>query len=223
MTDTKLGPKDNEDNNNNKGEALPQQFLPQISACPTCQTKYKLTYDDLSLRTICRKCGCEFHLLPPAESPPTVIIDPTSLDNDNMLQVGNLWLDLRCGQIVEGTVEVLDIIGRGGLSQVFKVRHLNWGLNMALKVPKPSTLDNIPIDLLHSEAQVWLKAARHPNLVTCHYISNLMDRPAIFLEYVNGDTLAGMLLSQNGKKPKLYDHSPIESQMGILDLFIQAA
>ena len=46
------------------------------------------------------------------------------------------------GQIVDGIFEVKDELGMGGFGSVHKVRHLGWGLDLAVKSPRPDRVAN---------------------------------------------------------------------------------
>ncbi|MDR1922312.1 MAG: protein kinase [Candidatus Adiutrix sp.] len=214
----------NSDSSSNLQQDDSSKAAAPVAACPFCKTNYRLKPGELCLRTICRKCGREFHLLSPSEAPATRLLNPAARDAEMKPPVGNLWLNLKPGQIIDGSAEVVSFLGRGGLSQVFKVRHLTWQIDMALKLPKPSTVDYLSLDMLRSEADVWLKPARHPNLVSCHFVRNIMGRPALFLECIKGRPL-GVLMQpwEGGRIPRLYRGGSIEAGARIIDMMIQAA
>ncbi|UQZ90807.1 hypothetical protein C4J81_16965 [Deltaproteobacteria bacterium Smac51] len=188
-------------------------------ACPACGRPHRLTRRSLGRSITCRQCGAPFHLLPKSGEAPTFISGPGG-DDDLRNQVGRQWLDLRPGQIVAGGCEVISLLGRGGLSSVYHVRRHDWELDMALKLPQAATLDRLTAEAFIREASAWLVPAPHPHVVACHYVINLMGRPAIFMEYVKGRNLS--VLMDEGLGP-LYDGQADELALKLVDLMIQAA
>jgi len=49
-------------------------------------------------------------------------------------------LDWRRGDVVLGVYEVRDILGEGGMGNVFRVWHRGWNTEIAVKVPKKDGL-----------------------------------------------------------------------------------
>jgi len=194
---------------------------PRSSACPVCQARYQLSRSNLGHRTVCQKCGSAFHLLPASEDSPTVVLISAQDSLDIVPLVGRLWLDLRPGQIVSERYRVVCELGQGGLSRIYKVADLERDkFPLALKLPLPSTLDRVAPKILIDEAAAWLKPAIHPNLVTCDHVEMIMNRPAIFMEYIDGADLSE--LTDEGDGP-LYDGSAEEAAARLLDIFIQTA
>ncbi|PJB24566.1 MAG: hypothetical protein CO113_13175 [Elusimicrobia bacterium CG_4_9_14_3_um_filter_62_55] len=94
------------------------------------------------------------------------------------------------GQVVDGTYEVLDILGKGGMGVVYKVRHRDWSADLAVKRATPELLASQGgLERFVREAETWVNLPRHPNIATAHYIRVFAGQPAIFMEFFEGRDL----------------------------------
>lgn len=191
--------------------------------CPRCKTGYKLTAQNMGHRSICVKCGQNFHLLPSSDAAATRWLDTTAALNELAGRVWEKGLDLRVGQVVLGVYVVQETLGRGGLGQVFKVRHQEWQRELALKLPFRNVMEDKYFQSLKNEAETWVALGLHPHVVTCFYVRPLMGVPSIFMEYVSGGSVRDLAEPQGGAPPKLHQGDEIQRTLKILDLAIQAA
>ncbi|MDR1165189.1 MAG: protein kinase [Deltaproteobacteria bacterium] len=192
--------------------------------CPKCHTGYRLSSENLGHRSICVKCGQYFHLLPESEAADTLWEDTTVALNELASRVWERGLDLRVGQVVLGVYVVQEILGRGGLGQVFKVRHRDWQKELALKLPYRSVMETRYFQSLKNEAETWVAMGLHPNVVTCYYARPLMGVPSIFMEYVAGGSLSELAQKRpSGELPPLFQGDELTRTLRFLDLSIQAA
>ena len=121
------------------------------------------------------------------------------------------WLP---GDVVDGRYEVLGVIGRGGMGAVYQVRHREWQIEMAVKMPLPHLVADAPSRARFvREAQVWVDLGFHPNIVQCWYVRELDGMPRVFADYVGGGSLKEWMKSGQ-IAPRGWPH--------ILDLMIQA-
>ena len=118
------------------------------------------------------------------------------------------------GDVIDGKYEVTAVLGRGGMGVVYKVRHLDWNIDMAVKMPLARLVaDEAAKARFIREAQTWVDLGLHPNIVQCWYVRELGGVPRIFVDYMAGGTLKDWI--HDGKvKPGEWDK--------ILDLVIQA-
>ncbi|MDR2456023.1 MAG: protein kinase [Deltaproteobacteria bacterium] len=191
--------------------------------CPKCKTGYKLTAANMGHRSICVKCGQNFHLLPTSDAAATRWLDTTAALTELAGRVWEKGLDLRVGQVVLGVYVVQETLGRGGLGQVFKVRHQEWQRELALKLPFYSVMEDKYFQSLKNEAETWVALGLHPHVVTCFYVRPLMGVPSIFMEYVSGGSVRDLSEPQGGSPPRLHQGDELQRTLKILDLAIQAA
>jgi serine/threonine protein kinase len=192
--------------------------------CPRCKTGYRLTQENLGHRSICVKCGQYFHLLPDSGAADTRWEDTTAALNELASRVWERGLDLRVGQVILGVYAVQEILGKGGLGRVFKVRHRDWRRELALKLPYRSVMEPEYFKSLKNEAETWVALGLHPHVVTCYYVRPLMGVPAIFMEHVQGGSLKELMdPDPDGAPPPLFRGDASERTLRFLDLSIQAA
>ncbi|MCA9790566.1 MAG: protein kinase [Candidatus Eremiobacteraeota bacterium] len=121
----------------------------------------------------------------------------------------------RPGTVLDGLYEVKGIIGIGGMGAVVRVGHLEWNLDMAVKVPLPQMMKNpVHREGFLREAQTWIDLGAHPNIVQCWYVREYLGVPALFLDYLTGGSLKDWI-DQGYVRPGEWAK--------ILDLIIQSA
>ena len=105
------------------------------------------------------------------------------------------------GQIFQGRYEVLEHIGDGGFGGVYKARHLELGLTVALKTLHPQMLnDHENRSRFQIEGKI-LAELSHPNVV--HFYENGISVqliPYIVMEFLQGKSLQ-KVLNDAGKLP----------------------
>jgi serine/threonine-protein kinase len=104
-------------------------------------------------------------------------------------------LGAACGQILEGRFLLLEEIGHGGMSTVFKGRDLkNGGQDVAVKVPLPQYSSGVGSwSMTQREAEIGI-TLQHPYIV--RFVPVTQDRrqtPIVVTEYVVGKTLATLI------------------------------
>jgi len=123
-------------------------------------------------------------------------------------------LHWKIGAIVDGKYEVKGIIGRGGMGIVYNIRHREWDVELAVKMPLSySDASDMFKARFIREAQIWVNLGMHPNVVQCWYVRELGGIPCVFMDYIGGGSLKDWIKTkkvQPGEWGK------------ILDLIIQA-
>ncbi|MFI6638736.1 hypothetical protein [Streptomyces sp. NPDC050504] len=95
----------------------------------------------------------------------------------------------RIGEVVDGRYEVLRIHEHGGMGLVYRVRHLQWGTDLAVKSPRPELLSSPGfLDRFVAEAETWVSLGLHPHVCGCHYVRAIDGVPRVVAEYVTGYT-----------------------------------
>lgn len=94
------------------------------------------------------------------------------------------------GATVMDLYEVKELLGRGGFGTVYRLRHLGWDMDLAVKTPNPAALAAMGgAPNLRTEAETWVNLGMHPNIVNCCYVREIERAPCIFVEYVGGGSL----------------------------------
>ncbi|MDQ0987163.1 WD40 repeat domain-containing serine/threonine protein kinase [Streptomyces sp. V2I9] len=115
--------------------------------------------------------------------------------------------------------EVSDVHRAGGMGLVYRVRHTQWGLDLAAKQPRPELLAKADgVERFVEEAETWMSIGLHPHVCFCHYVRVVSGVPLVFTEYVEGGSLRGWL--DDGR---LYEGGPDIALLRVLDIAIQMA
>lgn len=127
--------------------------------------------------------------------------------------------DLQPGDQFMGAYEVKELIGRGGMAYVHRVHHKGWGVDLALKPPRPDLVRRNDWQRdFERECETWVGLTPHPNVVKCHYIRRLGGIPRLFLEFVEGGSVVHWT-----RKNLLYRGDPEEVLKRVLDVGMQVA
>ncbi|WP_331734511.1 protein kinase domain-containing protein [Streptomyces atratus] len=130
--------------------------------------------------------------------------------------MGGVW---RTGQVVDGRYEVVEVHEDGGMGLVYRVRHLAWGTDLAVKSPRPELFRTAADqDRFTAEAEIWVSLGLHPNVCGCHYVRVLDGLPRVFAEYVTGGSLRDWIGDR-----RLYAGGRTTALGRILDVAVQCA
>jgi serine/threonine-protein kinase len=101
------------------------------------------------------------------------------------------------GTILNGRYKILERIGSGGMSIVYKAQDLVLGRLVAVKMLHES-LTGDPDFLRRFRQEAYAAASlQHPNIVTVHDVGQDGDRHYIVMEYVEGRTLKDLVRQYN--------------------------
>jgi WD40 repeat protein/serine/threonine protein kinase len=123
------------------------------------------------------------------------------------------------GDVILGLYEVREVFTGGGRGLVYRIWHRGWGIDLAVKSPRPEYFrtERDKADF-EEEAETWVNLSPHPHTVTCYYVRRLGGVPRVFAEYIAGGSLARWIQTTH-----LYTGGPDKALERILDIAIQVA
>lgn len=137
----------------------------------------------------CPNCG-----RPMSAPPPVTVASPVKVRQTAPLEPGPL-----SGQVLDGKYELLTLIGKGGMSVVYRARRTHLRDEVAVKILLPDLVqDESAIERFRREARA-AAMLRHPNVVTIHDFGegSGAQMPAyIAMELVEGQSLRRLLRKQ---------------------------
>lgn len=91
-----------------------------------------------------------------------------------------------------GEYRVTDLLGTGGMGEVYKATHTHLGRIIAIKVLSAGQSDPNTVQRFCSEANIQA-SLRHPGVAEYLGFYEYQGRPCILMEFVDGDTLSTIL------------------------------
>lgn len=99
------------------------------------------------------------------------------------------------GQIVLGTYEIVDVLGQGGMSVVFKARHTLTNQEVALKILPPELAAHAQVKSRFVEEAKALAALDHPNIVHLYNFGQDDGSFVLAMQYVQGQTWERLIMT----------------------------
>ena len=152
------------------------------------------------------------------EKPTVPAISPVSSTRtyNDPENVPAIW---KVGDVILDRYEVKQVFTGGGMGLVYRVHHLEWNIDLAVKSPRPEFFQSQhQIENFEREAETWVNLGLHPHTVSCFYIRRLGGIPRIFIEFLESGSLADWVRSRH-----LYEGGPEKALERILDIAIQFA
>ena len=107
----------------------------------------------------------------------------------------------------------------GGMGSVWRVRHLGWNVDLAMKRPQAEAFrSEDQKEGFIRECESWINLGLHPNIVSCYYVRQIEGVPAIFSEWMENGSLENRI-----RDGSVYDGTSEEIQKRLLDISIQFA
>jgi serine/threonine protein kinase len=106
-------------------------------------------------------------------------------------------MNWKIGDTLEGTYRIDQVFTGGGMGMVYRVRHLGWDTDLALKHPRAEFLANgADVRIFQTECETWAKIGLHPHVATCYYVRRISNLQCVFAEYVDGGSLRDWITSK---------------------------
>ncbi len=173
-------------NNPNSNEFHESDDSGSTRVCQKCGAALEV----LNLGTVCSACLMQVGFESDANeksfdaaTKPTGSDEAALNEDDSLAAVQNLFPGL----------EILELIGRGGMGIVYKARQTHLGRLVALKLLRAKCSGDPSLaERFTREARALAKLS-HPNIVGVHDFGQAGDRPYLIMEYVDGVNLRSML------------------------------
>ena len=130
------------------------------------------------------------------------------------VQPGGASRVLAEGELIGGVYEIGELLGIGGMGQVYEVLDRGSRKRYALKVCHPG----IPVDVLEAELRA-LEAVVHPGIVRVHQTGTHGGTPFLIMERLYGKTLRGLLHERETPQPafgRVYSPFPVNRTIKML-------
>jgi serine/threonine protein kinase len=140
--------------------------------------------------------------------------DPNdSDDGDELRDTRSHLVPTLLGKTLDNQYEIVSLIGKGGMSFVYKAKHLLMKKTVAIKTLLPHlSLNAISLQRFQQEAQA-ASNLKHPNIIAVYNFGTTPDgEPYLVMDYVEGSSIADEL-EKNGIVP-------VERAV---DIFVQVA
>jgi len=95
--------------------------------------------------------------------------------------------------LVAGRYQIIQLLGRGGMGEVYKANDLNLGQTVALKFLLPEyAADASALDQLRDEV-AFARKVTHPNVTRVYDVSEFDAKAFISMEYIDGEDLQALV------------------------------
>jgi predicted ATPase/serine/threonine protein kinase len=92
-----------------------------------------------------------------------------------------------------GAYEVISLIGRGGMGEVYLAHDPRLGRNVAVKLLRAALTHNADAVRRFEQEARAASSLNHPNIITIYEIGDLLERRFMAMEFVEGQSLASMI------------------------------
>ena len=119
------------------------------------------------------------------------------------------------------TYKVTSDAVHGGMGSVWRVRHMNWNVELAMKRPQPRYFAEGSAhkkEVFIRECENWINLGLHPGIVSCYYVREIGGVPSIFSEWMDDGSLKDRIGDGS-----LYQGTEEEIEERLLRIAIQSA
>jgi len=121
------------------------------------------------------------------------------------IKIPSDFLDLLVGATLGNRYNVLSVIGRGGMSVVYKAKEINTSQVVAVKTLRTQSLtDEMVVKRFQREAEL-LSRLNHPRIVNLHaYGTSARGQPYFVMDFLQGDNLVTVLKRDDHLDPERF-------------------
>ena len=99
-------------------------------------------------------------------------------------------MNFKIGEVIHGLYQIEETFGGGGMGLVHRARHLSWGIDVAIKHPRPEFLKSRrQVDEFQSECSTWASLGLDPFIATCYYSREIEALPCVVAEFLPAGSL----------------------------------
>ncbi len=128
---------------------------------------------------------------------------------------------IRKGNLVLHTYQVMADAIHGGMGSVWRVHHNSWDKDLAMKRPQPRFFaegSERRKQAFIRECENWISLGLHPNVVSCYYVREIGGVPTVFSEWMEYGSLKDRIGDGS-----LYEGTEEAVSERLPDIAIQAA
>jgi serine/threonine protein kinase len=111
------------------------------------------------------------------------------------------------GDTLLSRYRVKEVFHSGGMGIVYRVHHLVWNIDLALKHPRPEYSESLrAIQEFERECEIWSNLGLHPYVATCFYTRRMEPFTCVFAEFVEGGSLRDWIIQRrlySGEEPAM--------------------
>jgi len=162
-------------------------------------------------KTTCPKCGQELDTTTALDGLcPKCLMGVGNLETENTVQIGesaDRIPDLTLEEMRKSfpSLEIIELLGRGGMGSVYKARQPGLDRLVALKVIHPRIAQNPEfVERFKREAKTLAKL-NHPNIVTVHDFGTTGNTCYLIMEYMDGVNLRQAIRQTNLKSNEVLE------------------
>lgn len=112
--------------------------------------------------------------------------------------------DALLGQVIDDKYEILSMLGKGGMSVVYKAKHTMMNRMVAVKMLRPELVAVPQLLQRFKQESNAVSALRHPNIVTVfdYGLLSTSGTPYLIMDYLEGDILTTILKRDHHLAPE---------------------
>lgn len=166
------------------GQPGDRAFL--VAECPDCRQRIECAPSDDGNEFTCPQCGAVIRF----DASQTLSFNSTAAPESSAPRESSGAIELSVGVVLDERYEVCEKLGEGGMAVVYRVRDLQTGQEIALKMMK-THLGKTALTRFQREFRA-VSAMRHPNCVDVFDLSECPHGPYFTMELFTGRPLTAL-------------------------------